>query len=67
MPPEKSPAPSPLRLPQLYELVADRITKSIQDGTYPPGSRLPAERDLATSLGVGRSAVREAIGALNTR
>lgn len=53
-----------VRLPQLYELVADRIKKSIQDGVYPPGSRLPAERDLATVLGVGRATVREAIGAL---
>ena len=56
--------PAPLRVPQLYELVADRLKKSIQDGTYPPGARLPAERDLATTLGVGRAAVREAMGAL---
>lgn len=53
-----------VRLPQLYEMVADRIRKSIQDGIYPAGSRLPAERDLATALGVGRATVREAIGAL---
>ncbi len=58
------PAQPPLRVPQLYELVADRLKKSIQDGTYPPGARLPAERDLATTLGVGRAAVREAMGAL---
>ncbi|MEO5797524.1 MAG: FCD domain-containing protein [Rhodoferax sp.] len=54
----------PLRVPQLYELVADRLKKSIQDGTYQPGSRLPAERDLATTLGVGRATVREAMGEL---
>lgn len=61
---DKTSAASMLRLPQLYELVADRIKKSIQDGSYPPGSRLPAERDLAATLGVGRATVREAIGEL---
>ena len=62
--PTAEPTPSPLRVPQLYELVAERLKKSIQDGTYQPGSRLPAERDLATSLGVGRATVREAMGEL---
>ena len=57
-------AHSLLRVPQLYELVAERLKKSIQDGVYLPGSRLPAERDLATSLGVGRATVREAMGEL---
>lgn len=61
---EKMPPPSPLRVPQLYELVAHRLKQSIQDGLYPPGARLPAERDLAATLGVGRAAVREAIGDL---
>lgn len=53
-----------LRVPQLYELVAGRLKKSIQEGVYPPGSRLPAERELASALGVGRATVREAIGEL---
>jgi DNA-binding FadR family transcriptional regulator len=53
-----------LRAPQLYELVADRLKNLILDGTYPPGSRLPAERYLASSLGVGRATVREAIAEL---
>ena len=57
-------APSLLRVPQLYELVAERLKQSIQDGVYLPGSRLPAERDLAASLGVGRATVREAMGEL---
>ncbi|SDO43462.1 DNA-binding transcriptional regulator, FadR family [Rhodoferax sp. OV413] len=56
--------PTQLRVPQLYELVAERLKQSIQDGSYPPGSRLPAERDLATTLGVGRATVREAMGEL---
>jgi hypothetical protein len=62
--PATEPSPSPLRVPQLYELVAERLKKSILDGSYPPGSRLPAERDLATTLGVGRATVREAMGEL---
>lgn len=33
-------------------------------GSIPPGTRLPPERHLATTLGVGRSAVREALAAL---
>ena len=62
--PATEPSPSLLRVPQLYELVAERLKKSILDGSYPPGSRLPAERDLATTLGVGRATVREAMGEL---
>lgn len=55
---------SSLRAPQLYELVTDRLKSLILDGTYPPGARLPAERLLASSLGVGRASVREAIAEL---
>lgn len=62
--PSTEPTNPPLRVPQLYELVADRLKKSIQDGIYLPGSRLPAERDLASTLGVGRATVREAMGEL---
>lgn len=55
---------SSLRTPQRYELVADRLKNLILDCTYPPGARLPAERYLASSLGVGRATVREAIAEL---
>ncbi|MFF3323536.1 GntR family transcriptional regulator [Streptomyces sp. NPDC002889] len=41
----------------LYERIAD----AIHDGTYPPGSTLPSEPRLATELGVGRPALREAL------
>jgi GntR family transcriptional repressor for pyruvate dehydrogenase complex len=41
--------------------VAARIEELILTGQIPPGGRLPAERQLADSLGVSRGLVREAI------
>jgi GntR family uxuAB operon transcriptional repressor len=46
---------------RLYRQIADQITQLIASGEYRPGARLPAERELATSLGVSRASVREAI------
>lgn len=45
-------------------LIAEQILHSVKTGTYPPGSRLPAERLIAEQMDVGRPAVREAISAL---
>ncbi len=45
---------------RLYHSVADKITKLIHDGAYPPGSRLPGERELAEKFGVSRVTIREA-------
>lgn len=56
---------SPIRPLQLYELVVQRLREQIASGELAPGQRLPAERELAASLGVGRATLREAIGALN--
>lgn len=44
--------------------VAERLLAYFTSGDVAPGTRLPAERQLAASLGVGRSAVREALAAL---
>jgi GntR family transcriptional repressor for pyruvate dehydrogenase complex len=44
--------------------VAKRLLDYFTSGEIAPGTRLPAERQLATSLGIGRSAVREALAAL---
>lgn len=41
----------------LYETLRDKIIA----GDYPPGARLPAERELVELYGVNRGAVREAI------
>ncbi|BBO84654.1 GntR family transcriptional regulator [Desulfosarcina ovata subsp. sediminis] len=46
------------------EMVAEQIIRKITAGELAPGTRLPAQRDLAQMLGVGRSSVREAINAL---
>lgn len=46
------------------EMVAEQIIKNIEAGQLLPGSCLPAQRDLARRLGVGRSSIREAINAL---
>lgn len=45
---------------RLYHSIADKIEKLIESGGYPPGSRLPAERELAEKFGVSRVAIREA-------
>jgi len=42
----------------------DTIKKMIAQGDLGPGQRLPAERDLASRLGVSRPSLREAIRAL---
>ena len=46
-----------------HELVA-QISRLIDDGVFPPGTRLPGERDLAERFGVSRVTVREAAVAL---
>ena len=48
----------------LYQDVALRLRRAISDGTYPPGSRLPSEHELAQRYGVARSTVRHALTVL---
>jgi GntR family transcriptional repressor for pyruvate dehydrogenase complex len=49
---------------KLYTSIVDQIAEGIRSGAFPPGNALPAERILATQLGVSRSSVREAIRVL---
>jgi len=52
---------------RLYHKVANKILELIDSGVFPPGSRLPGERDLAEKFGVSRVSVREAEIALQAQ
>jgi DNA-binding FadR family transcriptional regulator len=49
---------------RLYLQIADQVRSLITVGEFPPGSRLPAERELAKRFGVSRPSLREALIAL---
>ena len=49
---------------RLYRQIADQVRALVEQGEFPPGTRLPAERELAQLLGVSRPSVREALIAL---
>ena len=49
-----------------YKVVAERILKLIRSGTFPSGSLLPAQNELAKILNVSRGPVREAMIVLDT-
>lgn len=47
-----------------WQVVLEKIESDLLDGVLAPGDRLPPERELASTLGVGRSSVREALRVL---
>ncbi|GAA1852478.1 FadR/GntR family transcriptional regulator [Microbacterium koreense] len=47
-----------------WRTVLERIETDLLEGRLAPGDRLPPERELASTLGVGRSSVREALRVL---
>jgi DNA-binding FadR family transcriptional regulator len=49
---------------RLYVQIADQIRSLITAGEFPPGNRLPAERELAKRFRVSRPSMREALIAL---
>ncbi len=52
------------RAPSLADVLAQRLEQDIAQGHYAPGEKLPSEQQLATTYGVSRPIVREAIGRL---
>ena len=53
-----------IRVERLYLKVAKQLSQQISDGNIQSGERLPSERDLASSFGVSRPTIREAMIAL---
>jgi DNA-binding FadR family transcriptional regulator len=49
----------------LVDQVIDQLREAVRQGEWPVGSRIPTEPELATSLGVGRNTIREAVRALS--
>ncbi len=64
---EDQPLWTPLRVGHVSERVAERILGLIAAERLHPGDRLPSERTLAASLGVGRPSLREALKVLQAR
>jgi len=52
---------------RLYEQIVKQIEDSIEKGDLKEGDQLPAERELALQFGVSRTAVREAVKALQEK
>jgi DNA-binding FadR family transcriptional regulator len=56
---------SPVRSHTAFEETVDRLGTAIKLGLLPPGTRLPAERELCSKLGIARSTLRQALVALS--
>jgi DNA-binding FadR family transcriptional regulator len=55
---------APVRSQTAFEETVERLGTAIKLGLLPPGTRLPAERELCTKLGIARSTLRQALVAL---
>ncbi len=54
----------PIRVPNLQQVVIERVKQYIVHSGLRAGDRLPSEEELAQQLGVSRTAVREALRAM---
>jgi GntR family transcriptional regulator, transcriptional repressor for pyruvate dehydrogenase complex len=55
---------APVRSQTAFEETVERLGTAIKLGLLPPGTRLPAERELCRRLGIARSTLRQALTAL---
>ena len=60
----EAPVFEPIQTRRAFEQICERIRGQITSGALKPGDKLPAERELAQQLGVGRNALREALRSL---
>ncbi|MBN2568300.1 MAG: FadR family transcriptional regulator [Deltaproteobacteria bacterium] len=56
----------PIRVKKLAEEVGQRIKRSIFDGTFISGEKLPSEHDMAVQFGVSQITVRQAVRVLES-
>jgi DNA-binding FadR family transcriptional regulator len=56
---------APVRSQTAFEETVERLGTAIKLGLLPPGTRLPAERELCARLGIARSTLRQALTALS--
>lgn len=57
----------PIHPISLVDLIVHRLEEMMLTGELPPGTRLPAERELAKNLQVSRTSVRQAMAILKAR
>lgn len=55
---------SPIKKQKMSEQILEQLKTMIQEGEFPPESKLPSENELAKMFGVSRAPVREAISVL---
>jgi len=58
------PAATPIAKTTLTAAAFERLIAYVVKGHWPPGSRIPAERDLCQQLGIARGSLREALKAM---
>src|SRR3954447_9452394 len=52
---------NPVSTERVSDVIAERLTEAIRNGTLKPGDRLPTEAELAREFQVGRTSVREGL------
>ncbi len=58
------PRVGPVRSGNVFEETMEHLLRLLRLGTFPPGSKLPAERELAESLRVSRTTLRDVLAQL---
>lgn len=61
-----NPKISPITVPKAADILANQLREMIVNGRLPPGSYLPAERQLVAESGLSRTSVRDALRVLES-